>query len=63
MDYAGHLGGATDNLLATDKGEVMSWLKRWVKRHWGLYELSELTVGGHCGCCGRWVEKAIVEKG
>jgi len=37
-------------------------LKVWAKRHWHLYELSELTVGGHCGCCGKWVDKAIVEK-
>jgi len=30
---------------------------------WYLYEVSELAIGGHCGCCGKWVDKAIVEKG
>ena len=38
-------------------------LKEWAKRHWHLYEVSELAIGGHCGCCGKWVDKAIVEKG
>jgi len=29
----------------------------------GYYYLPDLTVGARCGCCGKWVEKAIVEKG
>lgn len=41
----------------------MNWLKEWCKRHWYLYEMDELTVGGHCGLCGKWVDKAIVMKG
>ena len=41
----------------------MNWLIRWLKRKYKLYDYNELTVGGHCGCCGKWVDKAIVEKG
>jgi len=29
----------------------------------GLYDISDLKVGGDCGCCGHWVPLAIVAKG
>jgi hypothetical protein len=27
-----------------------------------LVDIRSLTVGGHCGCCGKWVGNAIVDK-
>jgi len=37
-------------------------LREWIKRHFGLYDISDLRVGGNCGCCGDWMPVAIVEK-
>lgn len=34
--------------------------RNWVKRTFWLYDVSDLTVGGHCGCCGKWTPNAIV---
>ena len=24
--------------------------------------IGDLQIGGHCGCCGHWLEECIVEK-
>jgi len=39
------------------------WLRNLIKRWFWLYDISDLVVGGHCGCCGAWVPLDIVEKG
>ena len=36
--------------------------RKYVKRWFGLYDIEDLTVGGHCGCCGRWLPNEIVDK-
>ena len=36
--------------------------RSWIKSHFGLYDLEDLEVGGHCGCCGAWMPKEIVPK-
>jgi len=42
---------------------IRRWFRDRVKRWFWLYDISDLTVGGHCGCCGRWLALDIVEKG
>ncbi len=27
-----------------------------------FHKLNELQIGGHCGCCGKWVFDCIVSK-
>lgn len=39
------------------------WVPRWIKRLIVQVVLTELTIGGHCGCCGKWVPDHIVEAG
>ena len=44
-------------------GDIMSnKIKKWVKKWFNLYSVEDLRVGGHCGCCGEWIEKEIVPK-
>jgi len=38
------------------------WLRKWLKRKFDLHDISDLRIGGHCGCCGNWVAYVIVEK-
>lgn len=38
-------------------------IRKWIKQKFYLYDFEDLAVGGHCGCCGSWVDRAIVEKG
>lgn len=26
----------------------------------GYYRIDQLVIGGHCGCCGAWVEDEIL---
>jgi hypothetical protein len=37
-------------------------MRRLIKKWLGLYNLHDLRVGAHCGCCGYWIKEAIVEK-
>ncbi len=37
-------------------------IRRWVKQHFGLYDLEDLVVGGHCGCCGTWMVGEILPR-
>ena len=37
-------------------------IRDWVKRKLDLYDIEDLTVGGHCGLCGSWIEKEIFPK-
>lgn len=34
-------------------------IRRWIKRHFGLYDIEDLQVGANCGCCGAWMEREI----
>jgi len=36
------------------------WIRNWIKRHFCLYDIEDLTIGGHCGCCGAWIHNEIV---
>ena len=27
-----------------------------------FYKISELRIGGHCGCCGMWVKNEILPR-
>lgn len=38
------------------------WLRKWMKKKFGLHDISDLRIGGHCGYCGEWVANVIVEK-
>ena len=44
-------------------GGMMKFIRRWVKRKFNLYDIDDLQIGGHCGCCGIWISNVIVEKG
>ena len=37
-------------------------IKKYIKKWFNLYEIKDLTVGAHCGCCGAWMEDEIVPK-
>lgn len=37
-------------------------IREWVKRIFDLYDIEDLTIGGHCGCCGEWIADEIFEK-
>ena len=34
--------------------------RNWLKRKFNLYDIKDLTAGGHCGCCGQWVKDEIL---
>ena len=40
----------------------MGRLRNFIKDRLGLYDIEDLQVGAHCGCCGRWVPGEIIEK-
>jgi len=35
-------------------------IRNFIKKYFLLYDLEDLRIGGHCGCCGRWVKDVIV---
>ena len=37
------------------KGEFRNWLKK----KFDLYDIEDLQIGGHCGCCGAWISDEI----
>jgi len=37
-------------------------LREYIKRIFDLYDISDLEIGGHCGCCGNWIGDVIVSK-
>jgi len=37
-------------------------MRRWIKRLFNLYNLEDLTIGGHCGLCGKWIPDQIFPK-
>ena len=34
-------------------------MRKLIKRLFNLYDISDLVIGGHCGCCGKWIEDKI----
>ncbi len=41
---------------------IKKWIRDWVKRHFYVYAIEELQIGGNCGCCGAWIADCIVPK-
>ena len=42
---------------------VKTWWRRVVwNQFWKLGLTSDLQIGGHCGCCGKWVPDVIVNR-
>ena len=44
--------------MRVNKKEMRNWIKRLFK----LYDINDLIVGGHCGCCGKWIPDEIFWK-
>ena len=40
----------------------MKKLRNWIKYKFNLYDISDLQIGAHCGCCGKWIPNIIIEK-
>ena len=36
--------------------------RNWIKRKFGLYDISDLQIGEHCGLCGVWIPNEISPK-
>lgn len=34
-------------------------MRNWIKKLFGLYDIEGLVIGGHCGCCGKWIPDEI----
>lgn len=41
----------------------MGKIRNWIKDLLDLYDIDDLTAGGRCGCCGKWIPYEIFEKG
>ena len=37
-------------------------IRNFIKRFFDLYDLEDLQIGGHCGCCGNWIPNIILPK-
>ena len=37
-------------------------IRKWIKEKFGLYDIDDLKIGGHCGCCGAWIPNEILPK-
>ena len=44
---------------------MIKWINNKI-RNWrithGFFKIEELCIGAWCGCCGKWIEKELVEK-
>lgn len=38
-------------------------MRKLIKRLFNLYDIEDLTIGGHCGLCGKWIADEIFDKG
>ena len=34
-------------------------LRNFIKYYFRLYDIEDLTIGAHCGCCGKWISGII----
>jgi len=41
---------------------MFNWIRRNIKCYFGLYAISDLQIGGNCGCCGKWMPSIILPK-
>ena len=41
---------------------MITKIRNWVKSWLGLYDVEDLKIGGHCGCCGVWIPDQIFPK-
>jgi len=37
-------------------------IRNWIKEKFHLYDIKDLSIGGHCGCCGAWIDNEILPK-
>ena len=37
-------------------------IRKQIKKYFDLYDIDDLIIGGHCGCCGKWVPDIIAPK-
>jgi len=37
-------------------------IRKWIKEYFELYDIEDLKIGGHCGCCGKWIPTKIFDK-
>ncbi len=37
-------------------------IRNWLKDILVLYDIEDLTTGGHCGVCGAWINNDILPK-
>jgi hypothetical protein len=37
-------------------------IRKWIKKYFNLYDISDLQIGGHCGFCGKWIDNVITPK-
>ena len=37
-------------------------IRNLIKRLFELYDYDDFTIGGHCGCCGKWIRNEIFLK-
>lgn len=44
------------------KEKIRMRFNYWVKKFFDLYDICDLTIGGHCGCCGAWIPDEIFPK-
>lgn len=40
----------------------MTWVRNKLKDIFTLYDIEDLQIGGHCGCCGKQIPDKIFEK-
>ncbi len=34
-------------------------IRKIIKKTLNLYDIGDLQIGGHCGCCGNWISEEI----
>ncbi len=41
---------------------MKKFIREWLKEKFNLYDIKDLTIGGHCGGCGDWINNIILPK-
>lgn len=41
------------------KKRIKNWIVNKLEEY-GFYRITNLAIGGHCGCCGTWIPNIIV---
>ena len=58
--------GCTTMLISSDLSALLGGLHRkfrnFIKNRMGLYDIADLQIGEHCGCCGAWIPNEISPK-